>query len=58
MNLEALSREFETNKERVIDMLVDNCMKVDIDIPRVVKGDFEANQWSYKYIYFHNLYKN
>ena len=44
MNLEALTREFESNKDRVIDMLVDNCMKVDIDIPRVVKGDFEANQ--------------
>ena len=48
MNLEALSREFETNKERVIDMLVENCMMVDTDIPRVVKGDFEANQWQYE----------
>lgn len=41
MNLEVLSREFEENKEKVVDMLVENCMKVDCEIPRVVKGNFE-----------------
>ena len=35
-----LESEFDTNKEKVVNMLIENCMSVDVSIPRVVKGKF------------------
>ena len=36
-----MESEYEANKERVVAMLIENCMKVDMEIPRVVKGKFD-----------------
>ena len=33
--------EFDENKDKVVNMLIENVMKVDCEIPRVVKGDYE-----------------
>ena len=39
--MNAIAQDFTRNKEAVIEMLIGNVMNVNIDIPRVVKGDFE-----------------
>jgi len=41
VSMEQLTKEYQENKLSVIDMLVRNCMAVDISIPRVVKGHFD-----------------
>ena len=33
--------DYEANKEQVIEMLLNNVMNVNIDIPKVIKGDFD-----------------
>ena len=38
---EVLEREFERNKDSVVEMLIKNCMTVDTSIPRVVRGKFD-----------------
>ena len=38
---EVLEREFERNKDSVVEMLIKNCMHVDTSIPRVVRGKFD-----------------
>ena len=43
MNIEQLESEYRQNKAEVIEMLVNNCMKVDREIPRVVCGNFEQD---------------
>ena len=37
----AIQSDFEANKDKVIDLLLKNVMEVDIEIPKVVKGNFE-----------------
>ena len=39
-----LQKEFEVNSDKVIDLLIENCMNVDISIPRVVRGNFEEQE--------------
>ena len=41
IDLAQLTKEYKENRDSVIDMLVESCMKVDCEIPRVVKGNFE-----------------
>ena len=41
VTLEEINRDYAQNRESVIDMLVDKCMTVDKEIPRVVRGNFE-----------------
>ena len=36
-----IESEFNTNQQKVVEMLIDNCMNVDTSIPRVVCGKFE-----------------
>ena len=36
-----IRREFDQNKDAVIDMLIQRCMEVDVSIPRVVRGDYD-----------------
>ena len=36
-----LEGEYRQNRERVVELLLENCLNVDIEIPRVVKGVFE-----------------
>ncbi len=36
-----IKRDFEANKEAVMKMLLQNVINVNIEVPRVVKGDFE-----------------
>ena len=43
-SMTVLNQEFEQNKLVVIDMLIENCMNVDISIPRVVRGKFGEDQ--------------
>ncbi len=43
-NMGVLENEFEQNKARVIDMLIENCMAVDVSIPRVVRGKFGEDE--------------
>ena len=35
-----LEREFKANREKVVNMLIENVMQVDMSIPRVVQGKF------------------
>ena len=39
----AIQNDYQVNKEEVIKMLIGNIVNVNIEIPRVVKGDFEAH---------------
>ena len=39
-----LENEFDTNRDKVIDLLIENCLNVDISIPRVVRGNFEEQE--------------
>lgn len=39
-SLEQIEADFEGNKEAVIQMLIQNVMNVDIEIPKTVKGEF------------------
>ena len=43
-SMDVLNVEFEQNKATVIDLLIENCMNVDISIPRVVRGKFDEDQ--------------
>ena len=44
--MKKLENEFEQNKDKVVDMLIENVMAVDCSIPRVVRGKFgEEEQW-------------
>ena len=40
VDMSTLEREFEANREKVVNMLIDNVMQVDVSIPRVVQGKF------------------
>ena len=42
--MKKLEGEFEQNKEKVVDMLIDNVMAVDCSIPRVVRGKFGEDE--------------
>ena len=44
MDFSIIEREFEDNKHKVIDLLIDNVINVDISIPRVVRGNFEEEE--------------
>ena len=41
MTIAQAQADYEANKERVIDMLIKSIVKVDVEIPRVLKGDFD-----------------
>ncbi len=36
-----VEKEFNKNKDRVIDYLFENALQVDIIVPEVIKGNFE-----------------
>ena len=38
--MSVLENEFQTNREKVVNMLIEGVMDVDITIPRVVQGKF------------------
>ena len=44
ISIGVLEREFHENKAKVVDMLIENCMQVDVSIPRVVRGNFEEEE--------------
>ena len=39
-DMDNLQRDFQKNKEVVVDLLVKNVLSVNIEIPKVVKGTF------------------
>ena len=45
VDMSTLEREFEANREKVVNMLIDNVMQVDVSIPRVVQGKF--GEWKF-----------
>ena len=42
-DMEALEKQFEANKDKVVNMLIDQALHVDVSIPRVVQGKFEMH---------------
>ena len=38
-----IEQEFQQNRQKVVEMLIEHCMNVDTSIPRVVQGRFEQN---------------
>ena len=40
--LNEIKKDYETNKDKVADMLLDNIMNVKLDLPKVVIGNFEG----------------
>ena len=42
--MDVIEAEFNENKQRVIEMLIENCMHVDTSIPRVVRGKFDEEE--------------
>ena len=38
---EAIQSDYKANKDSVIEMLIKNLMNVNVEIPKVVKGNFE-----------------
>ena len=41
-DMDNIQRDFQKNKETVVDLLVKNVLSVNIEIPKVVKGAFWA----------------
>ena len=39
--MNALQVDYQKNKEQVVDLLVKNVLAVNLEIPKVVKGDFK-----------------
>ena len=42
MSVEEAEIDFGRNKNKVIELLIESVLKVDIEIPRVLKGDFSS----------------
>jgi hypothetical protein len=38
--MDVIEKDYNQNKERVIDLLVSNVLSVNIEIPKVVKGAY------------------
>ena len=43
-SFQAIQKDYAANKDAVVEMLIKNIMNVNIEIPRVVKGNFEDGQ--------------
>ena len=43
-DMSKLESEFEQNKEKVVEMLIENVMTVNCSIPRVVRGKFGEDE--------------
>ena len=41
--MDNIQKDFQKHKEIVVDLLVKNVLSVNIEIPKVVKGEFWAN---------------
>ena len=39
-DMDNIQKDFQKNKEAVVDLLVKNVLSVNIEIPKVVKGNF------------------
>jgi hypothetical protein len=42
--MESIHNDFLKNKDSVMEMLIKNVITVDVDIPRVIKGDFDEDE--------------
>ena len=42
--MDQIHSDYKENKDDVIKMLISNVMNVNIEIPRVVKGDFSGQE--------------
>ena len=44
--MSVLEKEFKMNNTKVVDLLIDSVLKVDMTIPRVVQGKFGEEAWA------------
>ena len=44
--MSVLEGEFRTNRNAVVNLLIDSVLKVDMTIPRVVQGKFGEEAWA------------
>ena len=42
--IESIRGDYDQNKNKVVDFLISKVVDVNIEIPRVVKGDFTSNE--------------
>ena len=40
----AIEKDFKGNKNAVIEMLIANVLNVNVEVPRVVKGNFDDDE--------------
>jgi len=40
-----IEQDFKANKSAVIEMLIANVLNVNVEVPRVVKGNFDEDEW-------------
>ena len=44
--MRVLENEFKANRDKVVNLLIDSVLKVDMTIPRVVQGKFGEEAWA------------
>ena len=44
--MSVLEQEFRANNTKVVNLLIDSVLKVDMTIPRVVQGKFGEEAWA------------
>jgi hypothetical protein len=42
--MDSIHKDFLKNKDSVMEMLIKNVINVNVDIPRVIKGDFDEDE--------------
>ena len=42
--MQLIEKDFKKNKDAVIEMLIGNVLNVNVEVPRVVKGNFEEDE--------------
>ena len=42
--IKSIRKDFDSNKNQVVDFLINSVLDVNLDIPKVVRGDFAANE--------------
>lgn len=53
-----IEKDFKANKDRVIEMLVNKVLEVDLSIPSSVKEKFVKKRWKTEYCIEYKTYTN
>ena len=43
-HMQQIEKDFKKNKDAVIQMLIGNVLNVNVEVPRVVKGNFDEEE--------------